>query len=64
MKDNLARQRLFTAEQLEQIKRGEPFIDGFTWHHHHDGSTMQLVDRLIHRQTGHSGGRQITGGRP
>jgi hypothetical protein len=64
IKDNPARQRLFTAEQLEQIKRGEAYIDGFTWHHHQDGSTMQLVDRLIHRKTGHSGGRQVTGGRP
>ncbi|MFN7292021.1 MAG: HNH endonuclease, partial [bacterium] len=64
IKDNPARQRLFTAEQLEQIKQGEAYIDGFTWHHHQDGSMMQLVDRLIHSKTGHSGGRQVTGGRP
>ena len=37
---------------------------GFAWHHHQDGTTMQLVDRLIHSKTGHSGGRQVTGGRP
>jgi hypothetical protein len=64
IKDNPARQRLFTSEQLEQIKRGEAYIDGFTWHHHQDGTMMQLVDRLIHGKTGHSGGRQVTGGRP
>jgi hypothetical protein len=64
IKDNPARQRLFTSEQLEQNKRGEAYIDGFTWHHHQDGTMMQLVDRLIHGKTGHSGGRQVTGGRP
>ena len=64
IKDNPARQRLFTSEQLEQIKRGEAYISGFTWHHHQDGLTMQFVNRQIHRKTGHSGGRQVTGGRP
>ncbi|MBL8617057.1 MAG: HNH endonuclease [Deltaproteobacteria bacterium] len=30
--------------------------EGFTWHHHQDGTTMQLVPTDIHRQTGHTGG--------
>ena len=30
--------------------------DGYTWHHHQDPGLMQLVDRDIHRQTGHTGG--------
>ncbi|MEZ6073147.1 MAG: HNH endonuclease [Pirellulales bacterium] len=30
--------------------------NGFTWHHHQDGTTMQLVPRNIHLQTGHTGG--------
>jgi hypothetical protein len=29
---------------------------GMTWHHHQDGTTMQLVPRDIHMQTGHTGG--------
>jgi len=32
--------------------------EGFTWHHHQDGTTMQLVSRDIHVQTGHTGGFQ------
>lgn len=30
--------------------------EGYTWHHHQDGETMQLVPRDIHEQTGHTGG--------
>lgn len=30
--------------------------EGFTWHHHQDGTTMQLVPTPIHAQTGHTGG--------
>lgn len=30
--------------------------EGMTWHHHQDGTTMQLVPRDIHAQTGHTGG--------
>jgi Phage portal protein/DNase/tRNase domain of colicin-like bacteriocin len=29
--------------------------DGYTWHHHQDGNTMQLVPSDIHRGTGHTG---------
>jgi hypothetical protein len=32
--------------------------EGYTWHHHQDGKTMQLVPRDIHSQTGHTGGFQ------
>jgi A nuclease of the HNH/ENDO VII superfamily with conserved WHH len=28
----------------------------YTWHHHQDYGRMQLVDKSIHRNTGHSGG--------
>jgi hypothetical protein len=28
----------------------------YTWHHHQDGNTMQLVPKEIHRMFGHSGG--------
>jgi hypothetical protein len=30
--------------------------EGYTWHHHQDGTTMQLVPTDIHRVTGHTGG--------
>jgi A nuclease of the HNH/ENDO VII superfamily with conserved WHH len=28
----------------------------YTWHHHQDGTTMQLVPKDIHKATGHTGG--------
>ncbi len=37
--------------------------EGYTWHHHQDGTTMQLVPRNIHGATGHTGG-VATQGRP
>jgi hypothetical protein len=33
--------------------------DGFVWHHHQDGKTMQLVPKPIHESTGHTGGVAI-----
>jgi len=33
--------------------------EGYTWHHHQDRTTMQLVPRDIHAQTGHTGGFQL-----
>jgi RHS repeat-associated protein len=35
---------------------------GFTWHHHQNGTTMQLVPTAIHRATGHTGGVALSGG--
>ena len=32
---------------------------GYTWHHHQDGTTMQLVPRDIHGATGHTGGFRL-----
>ena len=64
IKDSPTEKRKFTAEQLKAIERGDSKIPGYTWHHHQDGKTMQLVDEVDHALTGHSGGRQLTGGRP
>jgi RHS repeat-associated protein len=36
---------------------------GYTWHHHQDAGLMQLIDRSVHRATGHTGGFS-TGGLP
>jgi len=40
------------ANQKAGVKSTPP---GYTWHHHQDGKTMQLVPTAIHRQTGHTG---------
>ncbi|MFQ3632825.1 HNH endonuclease [Roseiflexus sp.] len=61
---DIARKMGLTAEQLEAIRQCKPRIPGFTWHHHQDGRTLQLVDRSIHTATPHIGGRAVTGGRP
>jgi hypothetical protein len=37
--------------------------EGYTWHHHQDGTTMQLVPTEIHRATGHTGGFSSGNGR-
>ncbi|WP_445662062.1 HNH endonuclease [Bacillus sp. FSL R9-9481] len=34
---------------------------GYTWHHHQEPGTMQLVDTNIHQKTGHTGGRALWG---
>ncbi len=34
----------------------KPMEDGYTWHHNADGTTMQLVDTVIHRSVPHQGG--------
>lgn len=53
----------FTAAQLEQLRRGDSTIDGYTWHHHQDHGRMQLVIRRIHSKTGHIGGESMSKGR-
>ncbi|THF66565.1 filamentous hemagglutinin N-terminal domain-containing protein [Pseudothauera nasutitermitis] len=35
---------------------------GYTWHHHQDGETMQLVPREVHAKTGHTGGFKTSDG--
>lgn len=50
----------FTEDQIEDIMNGI-LPDGFTWHHNEQEGLMQLVDTLIHDQTGHTGGMSIWG---
>ena len=64
IRENPEMARQFTSDQLKAIESGQPRIPGYTWHHNQDGATLQLVERTPHRQTGHAGGRQATGGRP
>ena len=53
----------FSRKQLHAIEQGMPRIPGLTWHHHENGSLLQLVDRKLHSQVGHDGGRKKVGGR-
>ena len=50
----------FTREELELFRRGK-IPSSYTWHHHQSSGVMQLVDREIHRRTGHTGGISIWG---
>jgi len=54
-------EKIFSKSQLEEISVGKnPY--GYTWHHHEDTGKMQLVDKKIHKETGHNGGKAIWGG--
>ncbi|MBF0780468.1 HNH endonuclease [Granulicatella sp. 19428wC4_WM01] len=50
----------FTSTEIEIFKNGG-IPKRFTWHHHQNEGLMQLVDRKIHRKTGHIGGYSIWG---
>lgn len=52
----------FTEEQLNDIKNGCTPRE-YTWHHSEQPGKMQLVDKEIHKRTGHTGGRAFWGGR-
>lgn len=32
---------------------------GYTWHHHQDTGRMQLVEEVVHKKTGHTGGVKL-----
>lgn len=36
--------------------------DGYTWHHHQDGKTMQLIKTSVHKDFFHTGGMSATKG--
>lgn len=50
----------FTQSEIEIFKQGG-VPKRFTWHHNQEPGLMQLVDRALHRQTGHNGGFSIWG---
>ena len=50
----------FTQKEIDIFKEGG-VPKRFTWHHNQEVGLMQLVDRKIHRQTGHDGGFSIWG---
>lgn len=51
----------FTEEHKQQIAAGDT-PEGMVWHHAEQPGVLQLVDRTIHEQTAHTGGRSIWGG--
>jgi RHS repeat-associated protein len=53
----------FTRDQLAAIDKKLARIPGLTWHHHENGSLLQLVDRVLHSKVRHDGGRKKVGGR-
>ncbi|WP_407503286.1 HNH endonuclease [Elizabethkingia miricola] len=52
----------FTDEQLIDIMNHKPRPKDLTWHHNEQTGVMELVDRKIHGNTGHTGGNSIWGG--
>ncbi|WP_394335346.1 HNH endonuclease [Methanolobus psychrotolerans] len=52
---------MFNENQLQEIARGRT-PSGYTWHHNQEEGVLQLVEKNVHQQTGHTGGRTIWGG--
>lgn len=57
----LANELKLTSIDLQELATGGT-PEGYTWHHHEDPGVIQLVDEEEHKNTGHTGGRQIWGG--
>lgn len=57
----VAKELGFSTDDIECLERGET-PEGYLWHHNEEPGVLQLVDRDIHENTGHSGGRAIWGG--
>jgi hypothetical protein len=54
------RSRLLDAIEANKAKGLRRTPDGYTWHHHQDGRTMQLVKSAEHSGTPHTGGHAIS----
>ncbi|KXI47089.1 HNH endonuclease [Bacillus cereus group sp. Bc010] len=54
------RQKIFFASDIKRMQKGDNPVD-HTWHHHQTPGLMQLVNTVVHRQTGHTGGRALWG---
>ncbi|NRG30197.1 HNH endonuclease [Bacillus circulans] len=50
-----------TDLQIEQIFANET-PEGYTWHHSEEPGKLELIDKEIHAETGHTGGRELWGG--
>ena len=59
IKRNTKLEGKFSKDQLIDIMNGRSKISGLTWHHNEEKGVMQLVEDVIHSQTGHTGGFSI-----
>lgn len=59
--ESLDLRKMFDDDQIKQIADGFT-PDGYVWHHNEENGVLQLVDYIIHEQTGHTGGRSVWGG--
>ncbi|MCY7572347.1 HNH endonuclease [Bacillus pumilus] len=50
----------FTKNQIIDINHNKT-PRGYVWHHHENTGRLQLVNKEIHKKTGHTGGRAIWG---
>lgn len=50
----------FTVYQQLEIRSGKT-PSGYVWHHHERTGYLQLVDKNVHKRTGHTGGKSIWG---
>jgi A nuclease of the HNH/ENDO VII superfamily with conserved WHH len=55
----------YTSDFTEATRKAglETMLDGYTWHHHQDARTMQLVPIELHDAVRHAGGVSIMKGR-
>ncbi|MBU0444437.1 HNH endonuclease [Bacillus amyloliquefaciens] len=58
--NNWEHAKKFNKYQIQDIKNGKT-PRGYLWHHHENRGRLQLVDKNIHKKTGHTGGRSIWG---
>lgn len=49
-----------TDQEVAKLKKGKK-PRRLTWHHHQEPGRMELVDKDIHADTGHTGGQKIWG---
>ena len=61
VKTDVSLKNKFTESEWNDLLNGKKLAN-YTWHHHEETGKLQLVDRKIHRMTGHTGGRAIWGG--
>ena len=48
------------ADKAAGITEEKRQVDGYTWHHHQDGKTMQLIKKDVHKDFFHTGGMSGT----
>lgn len=58
---SLAKELGLSEGEIADLANGET-PDGYTWHHHEEPGKLQLVDREVHAQTGHTGGQHLWAG--